>query len=167
MTGAVVGGTSGAPAALARSRPPGTVPARLFRSGTRPSGMEPRTYLRVEGLAALAAALAVYVALDGPLWLLAVLALAPDLAMLGYLAGPRVGAATYNVVHTYALPLAVGGAGVWLDARLAMLVAAVWAAHIGADRAFGYGLKYESGFRETHLGAQPPPAAPLEKADRR
>lgn len=123
--------------------------------------MEPRSFLRVEGLAALVVALAVYVALEGPIWLLLVLALAPDLSMLGYLAGPRVGSLAYNVVHTYALPLALGGLGAWTDATLAILVAAVWAGHIGLDRFAGYGLKYPTGFRDTHLGRQPPPVDAL------
>ena len=63
--------------------------------------MNPRQFLRLEGLAVFAAALVAYVAVDGRLWLLLVLALAPDLAMLGYLAGTKVGSRVYNAVHTY------------------------------------------------------------------
>jgi hypothetical protein len=120
--------------------------------------MDPRSFLRVEGLATLAGGLGAYALLDGPLWLLAVLALLPDLSMLGYLAGPRPGSLAYNVVHTYTLPLALGGAGLWADSKLALLVASVWAGHIGADRLLGYGLKYDTGFRDTHLSTQPVPA---------
>lgn len=119
--------------------------------------MDPRTYLRAEGLTALAVALVLYLSIDGPLWLFFVLALAPDLSMLGYLAGPRVGAATYNTAHTYVLPVALGGLGAWTESVLLAQVALVWAAHIGMDRLVGYGLKYEAGFRETHLNRQPPP----------
>lgn len=115
--------------------------------------MTPRTLLRLEGLAVAAAALGVYLALDGPLWLLAVLALAPDLSMAGYLAGPRVGADVYNAVHTYAAPLALAGLGVAFGVDLAVLGAVVWVGHIGADRFLGYGLKLPSGFGDTHLGA--------------
>lgn len=128
--------------------------------------MEPRTYLRAEGLTALALAVAIYLALEGPLWLFLVLALAPDLAMLGYLAGPRVGAATYNVVHTYVLPVALGGVGAWNGSVLLVQVAAIWAAHLGADRLVGYGLKYEAGFQDTHLRRQPAPSAVLADDDR-
>lgn len=117
--------------------------------------MHPRQYLRVEGGAVLIAALAAYTLLQGPLWLLAVLALAPDLSMVGYLAGKRVGALTYNAIHTYVLPLALAGAGVWTGTDLAVLGGVVWIGHIGADRLFGYGLKYESGFEETHLSSTP------------
>jgi hypothetical protein len=123
--------------------------------------MDPRTFLRAEGLAVLAVVLAAYVELSGPLWLLAVLALAPDLSMFGYLAGPRVGSLSYNTAHTYVLPLAAGAVGYVADVRLLALAALVWAGHIGADRLVGYGLKYETGFRETHLSAQPAPIAVL------
>lgn len=127
--------------------------------------MEPRTLLRVEGLAALAIALGGYVTLDGPLWLLVVLALAPDLSMIGYLAGPRVGSLSYNTVHTYTLPAVLGGLGFWADVRIALLVALIWAGHIGADRFAGYGLKFESGFTRTHLSAQPAPIEAFTEAD--
>ncbi|MFC7132205.1 MULTISPECIES: DUF4260 domain-containing protein [Salinibaculum] len=121
--------------------------------------MNPRTTLRIEGLAVFAGALAVYLSLDGPFWLLAVLALAPDLSMAGYLAGPALGSRIYNLFHTYTLPLALAGAGVWTGTTLAVLVAAVWTAHIGADRLVGYGLKYETDFKDTHLSAPRRPDA--------
>jgi len=124
--------------------------------------MEPRTVLRIEGLAVLACALYGYLTVGGPLWLLAVLALAPDISMLGYLAGPRYGSLSYNVAHTYTLPLALGAAGFWASVETALLVALVWAGHIGADRLFGYGLKFESGFTDTHLSTQPAPVAAFE-----
>lgn len=119
--------------------------------------MDPRTFLRLEGLTVLALALYGYFLLDGPLWLLVVLALAPDLAMLGYLAGSRIGSLSYNVAHTYVFPVALGTAGFWLGVPIAVLIALVWAGHIGADRLVGYGLKYESGFKDTHLSTQPTP----------
>ncbi|MFD1599556.1 DUF4260 domain-containing protein [Halobellus rarus] len=117
--------------------------------------MHPRTFLRLEGLAVLSASLAGYFTLDGPLWLFAVLALAPDLSMLGYLFGGRVGSLTYNVFHTYALPLALVVVGLQFGVDVAVLVALVWASHIGADRLVGYGLKFESGFGDTHLSPRP------------
>ncbi|WP_313692648.1 DUF4260 domain-containing protein [Halorarum halobium] len=115
--------------------------------------MESRTYLRVEGLAIALAALAGYlVVLDGPLWVLAVLALAPDLSMVGYLAGPVVGARTYNVAHVYVWPLVLLAGFLLTGVEPLAWGGAVWAGHIGIDRAAGYGLKEESGFGETHLG---------------
>lgn len=127
--------------------------------------MDPHHFLRVEGLAVLAGTLGGYYTLGGPLWLLAVLALAPDLSMVGYLAGPRIGSLTYNLFHTYTLPLTLGAVGAMVDVRLAILIALVWAGHIGADRLVGYGLKFDFGFTETHLSRQPVPIAPLEDAE--
>lgn len=81
----------------------------------------------------------------------AALFLAPDVAFLGYLAGPRVGAAAYNTTHSTLGPLALAAIGV-LYAPDAMPLALIWLAHIGFDRALGYGLKYGSAFADTHLG---------------
>jgi hypothetical protein len=86
-----------------------------------------------------------------PWWLFVALVLAPDLAMLGYLAGPRPGALAYDALHTYLLPVGLGAAGVIADSEVARQVALVWMTHVGVDRALGYGLKYPSGFKDTHL----------------
>ena len=127
--------------------------------------MDPRTFLRVEGLAVFGLSLGAYVMLDGPIWLLAVLALAPDLSMIGYLAGSRIGSLSYNLVHTYTGPLVLGALGGWTDIRITLLVALIWAGHIGADRLVGYGLKFETGFTETHLSTQPAPVAAITESE--
>lgn len=127
--------------------------------------MNPRQLLRLEGLAVFATALGAFVAIDGRLWLLLVLALAPDLAMLGYLAGPRVGSLVYNAAHAYVAPLALAAAGVLAAVPLATSVALVWIGHIGADRAVGYGLKYPTGFADTHLGEAPTTDASATRTD--
>jgi len=111
----------------------------------------PRFLLHIEGAVVAAAAVAAYFHLGYPWWLLVVLALAPDLSMLGYVAGPAVGAVTYDAAHTYAVPVALGSVGLLTDAELAAQVALVWITHIGVDRAIGYGLKYRTGFGDTHL----------------
>ena len=111
----------------------------------------PRSLLRAEGAAVAIAATLLYFRADYPWWLFLALALAPDLGMLGYLAGPRVGAATYDFFHTHALPVTLALVGVVADVDPLVQVALVWLTHIGVDRAIGYGLKYPSGFRDTHL----------------
>jgi hypothetical protein len=113
--------------------------------------MNPKLLLRAEGLVVFAAATAAYVAVGGPLWLYLLLALAPDLSMLGYLAGTRAGSMSYNAAHTYLVPVAIGAASVWFRIAALSSVALGWAAHIGIDRAVGYGLKYPTGFKHTHL----------------
>jgi hypothetical protein len=105
----------------------------------------------MEGLAVFAGALVLYFDV-GYGWLaLVVLFLAPDLSMLGYLAGPRAGSVTYDVVHTYVGPVALGVAGAVSGYDTAAQLALIWLAHIGLDRLLGYGLKYPTGFRDTHL----------------
>ena len=111
----------------------------------------PRMLLRLEGLALFAAALALYVHGDHPWWLFAVLALAPDLGMIGYAFGPRSGSIAYDVTHFEAFPIALGAAGVVAGADIAVAVALIWLAHVGIDRALGYGLKYATHFKDTHL----------------
>ncbi len=117
----------------------------------------PLWLLRAEGAALFVAMLAAYhhlAALPGSpsWWLFAILLLAPDLSMLGYLAGPRVGAPAYNAGHTTVAPLLLVLVGVVIWSQGLMAVAVIWIAHIGMDRALGYGLKYSGGFRQTHLG---------------
>jgi hypothetical protein len=113
--------------------------------------LRPAALLRVEGVALLVLSVLLY-RVNGGGWLMfGVLLLTPDLSVLGYLAGPRVGAATYNAFHTYALPAVVGALGMILASPLTVAVALIWFAHIGMDRTVGYGLKYPSSFKDTHL----------------
>ena len=112
----------------------------------------PRLLLHLEGAAVFAMSVLGYHTSGGSWLLFALLLLAPDLSMVGYLVGNRAGAAVYNAVHTYAPPLALLGYGLWGASPLALSLALIWLAHIGMDRMVGYGLKYASGFKDTHLG---------------
>jgi hypothetical protein len=113
---------------------------------------QPRLWLRAEGVAAFVVAVFAWGALGGEwLWLVASL-LAVDISMLGYLAGPRLGALTYNAAHSWATALAVLLAGFVFGSLPLELVGLVLVAHVGADRALGYGLKYPTSFQDTHLG---------------
>ena len=111
----------------------------------------PSVLLRLEGFAVFGAGLALYLDLDYSLLALGVLFLTPDLSFLGYLAGLRIGAVSYNAAHTYAGPLVLAACGVLTDSAVATQVALIWAAHIGFDRLLGYGLKYPTSFKDTHL----------------
>jgi Domain of unknown function (DUF4260) len=111
----------------------------------------PRLGLRLEGLFVGVAAVTIYFADGHRWWLFVALILAPDLSAVGYLRGPHVGALAYDLGHLYAWPVVLGLVGVLGDVRLATELALIWAAHIGIDRALGYGLKYPSGFKDTHL----------------
>jgi hypothetical protein len=126
------------------------VPAPNQTSGFPPT--EISALLRVEGLVAFVAAVTAFQLLGGNWWLFAALILAPDLAFFGALAGCRTGARIYNIAHTYSLP-AVLGTLAWLAGATWLIpVALIWIAHIGIDRAIGYGLKYPELDHATHLG---------------
>jgi hypothetical protein len=113
----------------------------------------PRLILRGEGLVALGAAALGYQNLGASWGLFALLFLLPDLSLVAYLAGPRVGAFAYNAVHTYLAPAVLGTLSYAGLVPNAWPLCLIWVAHIGMDRSLGLGLKYSSGFRDTHLGA--------------
>ena len=108
--------------------------------------------LRLEGLALFVGMTLLYWVWDGSWWVYAVLFLAPDLSMLAYLFGSRFGAMLYNAAHTYMVPMALMTLGFATAEPLVLSIAMIWLAHIGIDRALGYGLKYAAGFGFTHLG---------------
>ena len=80
------------------------------------------------------------------------LSLVPDLSMLGYLGGPRLGAACYNAGHSYLGPAVLAALAVAASMPMLLSIACIWLAHIGFDRMLGYGLTYATSFGETHLG---------------
>jgi hypothetical protein len=111
-----------------------------------------RTLLRLEGLTLFAGMTLLYAVWDGSWWVYAVLFLVPDISFAAYLAGPRPGAIVYNAAHSYMAPVALMVTGFGLSSPLVLSIALIWLAHIGIDRALGYGLKYPVGFGFTHLG---------------
>ncbi len=122
-------------------------------------------WLRFEAFAiAVATALFTWEMLDirqiFPIWGMILILLAPDLSMLGYLFGPRIGAFSYNLAHTYAVPVMLPFLTIlFLDANAihnvidqVTTITLLWIIHIAFDRMLGYGLKETSGFKDTHLG---------------
>jgi hypothetical protein len=112
----------------------------------------PRVFLRAEGAVLLALATFFYWGSDGDWGYFLAFFLVPDLGILAYVAGPRVGAVAYNLLHTYLLPAALIVVGFTTNLRGAVSWSLIWFAHIGLDRVLGFGLKRASGFRDTHLG---------------
>lgn len=112
----------------------------------------PRLLLRLEGAALAVAAILFFAWLGASWWLFAGLILAPDLSLLGYLLGRRVGAAIYNAGHVTLGPMLLCLAGIMAGLPVMLAIGLVWLAHVGIDRAVGYGLKYPNGFGFTHLG---------------
>lgn len=111
-----------------------------------------RILLRLEGLLVLVAAMLTYDKFGAGWGTFAWFFLTPDISFLGYLAGARIGAVAYNVAHSYIGAIACLIASQLLVAPLLLTVGIIWCAHIGFDRMLGYGLKYSTGFRFTHLG---------------
>jgi hypothetical protein len=111
-----------------------------------------RTLLRLEGLTLFAGMTLLYAVWEGSWWVYFILFLVPDLSFAAYLAGPKAGAIIYNAAHSYMGPMALMTSGFALASPLVLSVAMIWLAHIGIDRALGYGLKYSVGFGYTHLG---------------
>jgi hypothetical protein len=108
--------------------------------------------LRFDGLAIAALTVLLYARTGASWWLFAALWLVPDLSMLGYLAGPFWGSRVYNSIHAYATPVTLGVCALLLHADALLPIALIWMNHIAVDRLLGYGLKYPSGFKDTHLG---------------
>jgi hypothetical protein len=111
-----------------------------------------RTLLRLEGLALLLGMTLLYAVWGGSWWIYALLFLVPDLSFAAYLAGPETGAIGYNAAHSYLAPVTLMVLGFGFASPLTLSTAMIWLAHIGFDRALGYGLKYSAGFGFTHLG---------------
>jgi hypothetical protein len=112
----------------------------------------PRLILRLEGLALFALATAGFALAGLSWWLYAALFLAPDVSFAAYGAGPRLGAVVYNALHATVGPALLAGVGLIGGSTVLIGLAAIWASHIGFDRMLGYGLKYATGFGDTHLG---------------
>lgn len=110
--------------------------------------------LRLEGaVVLLVCSYFIYWYLMGPpWWAFVVLFFWPDIAIAGYVFGRRVGSLMYNVTHSYVGPMLLLVLFTTQMQHLFALVALLWAAHIGFDHMLGHGLKYVSGFGDTHLG---------------
>lgn len=119
-------------------------------AGTASGGV--RVLLRVEGLCVFVISLLAYAKFGNGWGIFALFFFAPDLSIFGYLAGSKVGALSCNLAHSFIGVLAALASGVLLPWPVAVTAGVIWAAHIGFDRALGYGLKYSTGFGLTHLG---------------
>ena len=111
-----------------------------------------KTLLRLEELGFFLFSIFLFSQLAYPWWFYPLLFFVPDLAMLGYLAGPRIGAAVYNFIHHRGLALIYYVAGILLAIPFLSLAGVIVFAHSSFDRVLGYGLKFPDSFAHTHLG---------------
>ncbi|WKZ31143.1 MAG: DUF4260 domain-containing protein [Candidatus Dojkabacteria bacterium] len=108
--------------------------------------------LRLEEIAMFALSVIGFFYYGGSAILFFLLILLPDIGMLGYLINPKVGAMTYNTLHHKGLAILLFLAGVVGQFEPLLLIGIIIFAHSSIDRALGYGLKYRSDFKMTHLG---------------
>lgn len=113
---------------------------------------KPKIWLRIEGLVLLVATIILFSGQGQKWWLYPVLLLVPDIFMAGYLANTKVGAFFYNLGHSYFAPALMSLLAWRADNKMALALGIIWLGHIGFDRFMGYGLKYDSDFKHTHLG---------------
>jgi Domain of unknown function (DUF4260) len=111
----------------------------------------PGQLLRIEGAAILTTSLLCYQETHSRRIVFAALLLVPDLSLAGYLAGVKIGAPVYNLVHTLTGPVALIGYSIFAMHLWLLPYGLIWTAHIGMDRMLGFGLKYATRFNDTHL----------------
>jgi len=111
-----------------------------------------KNLLKLEEFLLLGLSVLLFLRLDYPWWWYALLFLAPDLSMIGYLANPRFGSWTYNLVHHKGMAVALYALGHLLAVPALQFAGTLLLGHSSFDRVLGYGLKYSDSFHNTHLG---------------
>lgn len=111
----------------------------------------PGGLLRLEGLGVLGTAVFLYSQAEFSWLTFVLLLLWPDIAIAAYAINLKTGSMVYNLIHTYFFPLLLAGVAITADFPLGYQFALIWLAHIGMDRMVGYGLKYPTDFKDTHL----------------
>ncbi len=108
--------------------------------------------IKLEELGLFLLSILLFTQLDYVWWLYLALFLAPDLGMIGYIFGPAVGAATYDLTHHKGLAVALYVIGILAAIPALSLTGVIMIGHSSLDRVLGYGLKYSDAFQHTHLG---------------
>jgi hypothetical protein len=122
-----------------------------------------KNLLKLEEGAQLLACIALLAMNAVPWWAYLLLALGPDIGMLGYLVGPRTGAFTYNLLHHKGMALLLAGVGLASEGlslmmgtpalgQVFLIASIILYGHSSMDRMLGYGLKFGDSFQHTHLG---------------
>lgn len=111
-----------------------------------------KSTLKLEEIAQFGLGLYLFSLLPYAWWWFLVLLLSPDISMLGYLLGNKVGAFCYNLFHHKGMAIGIYLLGIYFQNDLMQASGAILFAHASFDRILGYGLKYDKGFKFTHLG---------------
>lgn len=113
--------------------------------------MHLRNWIKWEYFIAFISIFIVYIHFDFSIVLFLLLLFVPDISMIGYLLNTRMGAIIYNVGHYIGLPSILLTISIVFNFSILIQIAMIWLAHIFMDRAFGFGLKYDKDFKETHI----------------
>ncbi len=108
--------------------------------------------LQLEELILLMASIYGFYLLNVEWWFYFLLVLGPDISMLGYLAGNKPGAIVYNIFHHKGIAVRIFLVGIIAQIWSMEVVGILLFGHSSMDRMFGYGLKYFTSFKQTHLG---------------
>jgi len=108
--------------------------------------------LKLEELGQFLLSIILFNQLDYAWWIFPAFILLPDLSMIGYLANPKTGAWLYNFLHHKLVAITILILGFWLNYSLLTLAGVILFGHSAVDRIFGYGLKFNDNFKNTHLG---------------
>ena len=111
-----------------------------------------KNIIKVEELAMFLISIYFFNLLEYKWWIFPALILLPDVSFIGYAFNAKAGAVVYNFIHHKAVAILIGFLGLILDNSILQLAGVILFAHSSMDRLFGYGLKYFSGFNDTHLG---------------
>lgn len=111
-----------------------------------------KNILKIEEVALMVLGIFMFGLLGYAWWWLPVLIMTPDISMLGYLGGAKLGAVCYNVMHHRGVAILLYFVGIYFMLPIVQLIGTILFIHIALDRIFGYGLKYDNGFKFTHLG---------------
>tara|TARA_R110000868_G_scaffold288378_1_gene548680 strand:- start:5772 stop:6125 length:354 start_codon:yes stop_codon:yes gene_type:complete len=111
-----------------------------------------KTILKLEDLGLFIFGIYLFNQLDYAWWWFLALILGPDFSMIGYAFGNKSGAAAYNLFHHRGVAVLVYLIGIYSSNQVVQLIGIILFAHSSMDRMFGYGLKYDTGFKLTHLG---------------
>jgi uncharacterized protein DUF4260 len=114
-----------------------------------------KTLIKLEELALTAIAIYFLAQHDLGLsvWIWALLFFSPDISMLGYLLNNKIGALSYNLFHHKGIAILVITLGYFMKLEVLVSIGILLFAHASFDRIFGYGLKYFTDFKDTHLGS--------------
>lgn len=117
----------------------------------------PKLIIKLENLAVFF--LSVYLILITPdngfflqNWYLIILIwLSIDLSMIGYFINKKLGSIIYNLIHNYLLALFIIIFGNYAGSPNLIVVGYILLSHVSLDRFLGFGLKYPSDFKDTHI----------------